>query len=81
MFTSWFFIEIGRQTDHHDRGETHFWELDEVGDPPNCGNGYFTLFVLTLFPPLFHKYMEKQLEKWDNEEISEGELKIIQRNE
>ena len=29
-----------------------------------------------LFPPLFHKYMEKQLEKWDNEEASEGELKI-----
>ena len=31
--TSWFFIEIGRQADHHDRGETHFWELDEVGAP------------------------------------------------
>ena len=75
MFTSWFFIEIGRHADHHDRGETHFWELDEVG-APNCGNGYFTLFALALFPPLFHKYMEKQLEKWDNEEASEGELKI-----
>ena len=75
MFTSWFFIEIGRQADHHDRGETHFWELDEVG-APNCGNGYFTLFALALFPPLFHKYMEQQLEKWDNEEASEGELKI-----
>ena len=75
LFTSWFFIEIGRQADHHDRGETHFWELDEVG-APNCGNGYFTLFALALFPPLFHKYMEKQLEKWDNEEASEGELKI-----
>ena len=43
----------------------------------NCGNGYFTLFPLVLFPPLFHKYMEKQLEKWDNEGISEGELKIV----
>jgi alkane 1-monooxygenase len=75
MFTSWFFIEIGRQADHHDRGETHFWELDEVG-APNCGNGYFTLFALALFPPLFHKYMEKQLAKWDAEEASEGELKI-----
>ena len=74
-FTAWFFIEIGRQADHHDRGETHFWELDEVG-APNCGNGYFTLFALALIPPLFHKYMEQQLEKWDNEEASEGELKI-----
>ena len=26
-FTAWFFIEIGRQADHHDRGETHFGNL------------------------------------------------------
>ena len=32
-FTAWFFIEIGRQADHHDRGETHFWELENVGCP------------------------------------------------
>jgi len=75
LFTSWFFIEIGRQADHHDRGETHFWELDEVG-APNCGNGYFTLFAMALIPPLFHKYMNEQLAKWDNEEASEGERKI-----
>ena len=29
--TQWGFIEIGRQGDHHDRGETHFWELEETG--------------------------------------------------
>ena len=74
-FTSWFFIEIGRQADHHDRGETHFWELDEVG-APNCGRGYFTLFALGLLPPVFHRYMKKQLAKWDDEMASEGELKI-----
>ena len=34
VFTSWAFIEIGRQADHHDRGETHFWELTGVGGPP-----------------------------------------------
>ena len=43
---------------------------------PNCGNGYFTLFALALFPPIFHKLMEKQLSKWDNDEASEGELKL-----
>jgi len=37
-FTSWFFIEIGRQADHHDRGETHFCELENVGCP-NTGWG------------------------------------------
>jgi len=74
-FTSWFFIEIGRQADHHDRGETHFWELDEVG-APNCGRGYFTLYALCLIPPVFHAYMKKQLGKWDDEMASEGELKV-----
>ncbi len=76
-FTSWFFIEIGRQADHHDRGETHFWELDEVG-APNCGRGYFSLFALTLLPPIWHKYMDEQLGKWDDEMANEGELKIAE---
>lgn len=74
-FTSWFFIEIGRQADHHDRGETHFWELDEVG-APNTGMGYFTLFALALIPPAFHALMEQELKKWDDNEASEGELEV-----
>ncbi len=74
-FTSWFFIEIGRQADHHDRGETHFWELDEVG-APNTGMGYFTLFALALIPPAFHALMEIELKKWDDNEASEGELEV-----
>lgn len=74
-FSSWFFIEIGRQADHHDRGETHFWELDEVG-APNCGRGYFTLFALAILPPVWHKYIQTKLAKWDEEMASEGELKI-----
>ena len=75
MLTSWFFIEIGRQADHHDRGETHFWELDEVG-APNSGHGYFTLFAMALFPPVFHSLMKKELRKWDENEASEGEMEI-----
>ena len=64
LFTSWFFIEIGRQADHHDRGETHFWELENVG-APNTGWGYFTIFALALVPPLWHWYMRKRLATWD----------------
>lgn len=74
-FTSWFFIEIGRQADHHDRGETHFWELDEVG-APNTGRGYFTLLALGLLPPILRAFYKKHLAKVDAEMASEGELKI-----
>ena len=77
-FTSWFFIEIGRQADHHDRGETHFWELDEV-DAPNTGWGYFSLFALALVPPLWNAYMRKKLALWDEEYASEGEREIANR--
>ena len=78
LFTSWFFIEIGRQADHHDRGETHFWELDDVG-APNTGVGYFTLFTIALIPPLFNKFMKKHLDKWDSDYASADEIKIAQK--
>ncbi len=74
-FTSWFFIEIGRQADHHDRGETHFWELDDVG-APNTGLGYFSLFALALVPPLLHAFMKPKLLAWDRELASDGERRI-----
>ncbi len=78
VFTSWFFIEIGRQADHHDRGETHFWELDEVG-APNTGWGYFTLFAIALIPPLWHRYIKGQLDQWDEQFASDEERAIAQR--
>lgn len=78
VFTSWFFIEIGRQCDHHVRGETYFWELDDVGGP-NYGIGYFSLFVLTLFPPIFRKYVQKHLDNWDEKYASQEERAIALR--
>jgi len=78
LFTSWFFIEIGRQGDHHDRGETHFWELDEVGSP-NARWGYFTEFSVALIPPLYHMMMKKKLATWDRDFASEGEREIAAR--
>jgi len=78
VFTSWFFIEIGRQCDHHVRGETYFWELDDVGGP-NYGIGYFTLFVLTLYPPLFKKFVQKNLDNWDKNYATEEERSIANK--
>jgi alkane 1-monooxygenase len=78
LFTSWFFIEIGRQGDHHDRGETHFWELDVVGSP-DPGWGYFTEFSIALIPPLWHLLYKKKLATWDRDFASEGECEIAER--
>ncbi|MEO0574494.1 MAG: fatty acid desaturase [Pseudomonadota bacterium] len=78
IFTSWFFIEIGRQGDHHVRGETYFWELDDVG-APNYGIGYFSLFVLTLVPPLFRRFVKGLLEQWDQEHATHEEVAIANK--
>ena len=78
LFTSWFFIEIGRQADHHDRGETHFWELENVG-APNTGWGYFTMFALALVPPIWHWYMRKRLATWDTKFATAEETVIAKR--
>ncbi len=78
VFTSWFFIEIGRQGDHHVRGETYFWELDDVG-APNYGIGYFSLFVLTLIPPLFRRFVKKLLNDWDKNYATDAEVSIANK--
>tara|TARA_B100000579_G_scaffold283004_1_gene234372 strand:- start:15 stop:575 length:561 start_codon:yes stop_codon:yes gene_type:complete len=78
IFTSWFFIEIGRQCDHHVRGETYFWELDDV-QGPNYGIGYFELFVYALIPPLFRKFVQQHLDNWDNNYATNAERKIAER--
>jgi alkane 1-monooxygenase len=77
-FTQFGFIEIGRQGDHHDRGETHFWELEEVGSP-DTGLGYYAMFSLMIVPPMFEKFIKPRLAKWDEEMASEGERKIAAR--
>jgi alkane 1-monooxygenase len=76
--TQFGFIEIGRQGDHHDRGETHFWELEEVGSP-DTGLGYYAMFSLLLIPPLWESFIKPHLAKWDAEMASEGERRIAQR--
>lgn len=80
VFTSWAFIEIGRQGDHHDRGETHFWELTNVGGAPdgapNAGIGYYTEFCLALMPPLWHARMKKKLAIWDRDFATPEERRI-----
>lgn len=77
-FTQIGFIEIGRQGDHHDRGETHFWELEEVGSP-DTGMGYYAMFAMLLIPPAWESFIRPHLAKWDEEMASEGERQMADR--
>lgn len=77
-FSGMLFFEIGRHSDHHARGETEFWKLKSLG-APNLGRGYLPLFVLTLIPPLWHRYMKQALAEWDEKYASEGERRIAEK--
>ena len=85
IFTGFAFIEIGRQADHHDRGETHFWELTSVGvqstpdGAPNAMMGYYTEFVVALIPPLWHAIYRKKLAIWDRDFANAEEREIAAR--
>jgi alkane 1-monooxygenase len=74
-WTQWGFIEIGLQADHHDRGETHFWELNKC-DAPDTGLGYYAMLSMIIVPPVWESFIKPHLAKWDEERASEGE-KII----
>jgi alkane 1-monooxygenase len=80
-FTSWAFIEIGKQPDHHVHGETHFWELRSLShepnkQAPNYGFGYYTALVLALIPPLWHAVLKRKLAAWDRDFASPEEQKL-----
>jgi alkane 1-monooxygenase len=75
FLTSRAFIEIGRQGDHHVRGETRFWDL-EPSAAPNYGLGYFTLLVIALIPPLWTRFVRPKLADWDRKSATPGERSI-----
>ena len=77
-FTQFGFIEIGRQADHHDRGETHFWELEEC-DAPDTGYGYYAMLAMLMVPPVWEAFIKPRLAEWDENRASEGERKIAAR--
>ena len=66
---------------HHDRGETHFWELENVGCP-NTGWGYFVVFFIALVPysSIWHWYMRKRLAAWDEHFATDEERAIAKES-
>ena len=42
----------------------------------NYGIGYFSLFVLTLFPPVFRRFTQKLLDDWDENKATVAEKEI-----
>ena len=59
-------FELSRHSDHHYKASKHYQLLDSIPNSPQMITGYPGMMLLALFPPLWFKIMNKQLEKFNN---------------
>jgi alkane 1-monooxygenase len=66
--SGWFLFNVTRHSDHHVHPNKHYLSLEGRAEAPQLPAGYFSLFVLALFPPLWRKVIDPRLSK--NSELS-----------
>ena len=54
-------FHLQRHSDHHAHAARRYQSLRHVPEAPALPNGYFGMFLLAYFPPLFFAVMDKRL--------------------
>ncbi len=57
-FTNWVLFNVARHSDHHCEAGRSCLALRHVRSAPQLPAGYFAMFVLALFPPLWRRIMD-----------------------
>ena len=65
--TGWLLFNVSRHADHHVHPHKGYLSLQGQSQAPQLPAGYFSLFVLALFPPLWRKAIDPRL---DDEGVS-----------
>ena len=65
--SGWLLFNVSRHSDHHVHPHKPYLSLDNHPQAPQLPAGYFSLFVLALFPPLWRKVIDPRL---DSEGVS-----------
>lgn len=58
-----FLFNLSRHSDHHYNGSKKYQILDSIASSPQMPTGYPGMMLLALFPPLWIKVMNRQLER------------------
>lgn len=74
--TSWSMFNLSRHSHHHAKGNVPFHELKPFNDAPMMVGGYLTTILVTLVPPLWHKYMVPKLLDWDSQFATDDEQQL-----
>jgi alkane 1-monooxygenase len=61
MFSNWALFHLQRHSDHHTYPGRRYQSLRHFDDLPTLPNGYFGMFTLAYFPPLWFRVMDPLL--------------------
>lgn len=61
MVSNWMLFHLQRHSDHHAHASRRYQSLRHFPEAPALPNGYFGMFLLSYFPPLFFAVMDKRL--------------------
>jgi alkane 1-monooxygenase len=62
--SNWLLFNVAFHSDHHCDSERAYSSLRHLQGAPQLPAGYFSMFVLALIPPLWHRVMDPRVEAW-----------------
>lgn len=72
-------FSLARHSHHHAEGEAPYWTLNAYPDAPMLPNGYLSMLLIALVPPVFKKMMTPALNEWDEKHASPAERRIAKQ--
>ncbi|HYD96624.1 MAG TPA: alkane 1-monooxygenase [Noviherbaspirillum sp.] len=64
LFSNWALFHLQRHSDHHAHPLRRYQSLRHFDEVPQLPTGYFGMFVLAYFPPLWFRVMDRRLLEW-----------------
>ncbi|WOD11882.1 alkane 1-monooxygenase [Pseudomonas sp. NyZ704] len=61
LFSNWALFHLQRHSDHHAHPTRRYQSLRDFPDLPRLPNGYFGMYLVAYFPPLWFRLMNKRL--------------------
>src|SRR6266446_5529382 len=62
--SNWLLFNVARHSDHHCDSRRPWGSLRNLDEAPQLPAGYFSMFVLALVPPLWHRVMDPRVASW-----------------
>lgn len=67
---------LTRHSHHHAEADQEYWNLRSYQHAPTLPTGYLGTIILALIPPLYERFMVKQLNHWDEHFATPAEKKL-----